>query len=591
MAGEKDSPSKGPERRPGENQGSGPKRPFSTLDLKATEIPSKATGQGDKAGQASSKPPADAAASPAPEPKKDDATRGRDQSAAAARVAAASASVRAATGPSATASTGPKTSDSPRSSPAQGFSSVSANIQRGIGSYASHLAAGVVGGALVLIGSHFTASPPPPPVDPLLTANAIQELGRRLTSIEQAAKDRAARLQSVESSLTRLDDVSKTVGSLGEAQTRLADALKEAKTRPAGDVDTSGKIAKLEEQLGAIAAAAADPQNGGRIPQLAQIIGKLSDLEASTAERLVGLRKDMGQEIDARLASVAEASEAAKAGAVRLDREVAATRSENARLGQRIDAVRAGSDRLEQALRSLQTDASALKTTLETFKSEMEGQLRSTAKPGDVSTAVAPVAAKVAALEASVQSVVRSEDERKANAERIVLSLELGDLKRAMDRGGAYAAELAPVKKLAGTRVDLAPLERYQHDGVPTQAELVRSFRDVANAALDADSEQPDASVVDRLLSGARSIVRVRKITHSADDQSTEAIIGRMETALKENRLGDVLAEGKKLPARAAVPVFDWLKKVEARQSVEAALASIDADLKTSLGLQKGGKQ
>jgi hypothetical protein len=352
----------------------------------------------------------------------------------------------------------------------------------------------------------------------------------------------------------------------------------------ASDTETAQRVAKLEEQLSAIAAAAADPQSAGRIGQLAQITGKLADLEASTAERIGALRKDLNAEAEARVAPVAEASEAAKSGTQRLDREVAGVRSETARLGQRIDALKAGTDRLEQGLRSLQAEAGGLKTGLETFRTEVEGQLKSAAKPADVSSAVAPVAAKVSALEQSVQSVVRTEEDRQTSAERIVLSLELGDLKRAMDRGGSYTAELAPIKKRGSVKADLSAIERYQHDGVPTQAELVRSFRSVANAILDADAEQPDASVVERLLSGARSIVRVRKVTHPAGDRSTEAVVGRMETALKEGRLDDVLAEAKTLPPRAAVPADDWLRKVEARQSVDKAIAAIDAELKVSLG-------
>jgi hypothetical protein len=167
-----------------------------------------------------------------------------------------------------------------------------------------------------------------------------------------------------------------------------------------------------------------------------------------------------------------------------------------------------------------------------------------------------------------------------------------------MDRGGSYAAELAAAKKAAGGRIDLGPLERHQHDGVPTPAELAREFRGIVNTLLDADAEQPGASLVDRLLYGARTIVRVRKVTHSADDTSTEAIVGRIESAVQEDRLADAAAEAKKLSAKAATPAQDWLKRMEARQSVDAALARVDTDLKAALGggpvpsqNQKGDRQ
>ena len=82
---------------------------------------------------------------------------------------------------------------------------------------------------------------------------------------------------------------------------------------------------------------------------------------------------------------------------------------------------------------------------------------------------------------------------------------------------------------------------------------------------------------MDRLLSGARSIVRVRKAGHAADDASLEALIGRMEAAIKDGRLADVLANAKKLPPKAALAGEDWIRKVEARQAVEQAMAEVEA--------------
>ena len=46
-----------------------------------------------------------------------------------------------------------------------------------------------------------------------------------------------------------------------------------------------------------------------------------------------------------------------------------------------------------------------------------------------------------------------------------------------------------------------------------------------------------------------------------------------METAVKEGRLADVLANAKKLPPKAALAGEDWVKKVEARQAVDQAMA------------------
>ena len=62
----------------------------------------------------------------------------------------------------------------------------------------------------------------------------------------------------------------------------------------------------------------------------------------------------------------------------------------------------------------------------------------------------------------------------------------------------------------------------------------------------------------------------MRKISHSADDKSVEAVVARMEAALNEDRLGDVLAEAKTLPPPAQDVARDFLAKVEARNAVDA---------------------
>ena len=146
--------------------------------------------------------------------------------------------------------------------------------------------------------------------------------------------------------------------------------------------------------------------------------------------------------------------------------------------------------------------------------------------------------ARLAALDKELQAISRSEADRSTNTTRVLLSLELAGLKRVMDRGEPFVVELAAVKKASGDKPDLklnlAPLERHMRDGVPTTTEITKSFRKVSNAMLDAEAEPADASIVDRLLSGARSIVRVRKAGPSADDTSLDATVARMDSALKE---------------------------------------------------------
>lgn len=316
------------------------------------------------------------------------------------------------------------------------------------------------------------------------------------------------------------------------------------------------RLAKLEERVqAALAKVAADTQALEARTSAPDLKERLARLEAALATIPAG-DKSAG----ARLADVekliGEASEA-KAATARGEREVAALKSEGARLRQAVDAL----------------------------KGSVDDRIKEAAKAGDVAT----VLAKLAAFERDLGTVLKTEGERVANSQQVLLALELANLKRALDRGDSYTRELDAVRIAAAGSVDLAALDRSSRTGVPTLGALAQEFRGVANAAVDAENERADASVLDRLMAGARSIVRLRKASHEPDDMSVEAILGRMESALKDGRIGDVLAQGKRLPPKAALAAEGWLRKLEARYTADRAIADIEAALKSSLAAQRAG--
>jgi hypothetical protein len=324
---------------------------------------------------------------------------------------------------------------------------------------------------------------------------------------------------------------------------RIADAEAVLGVRPG---DTTGLVAKTDA--------------------LARSVKDLSEAQAQLASTTKALESQIGSgqgapdDLVARIAkleqaqsaqSVGQSSEGAKATAA----ELASIRTEAGRISQRIDSL----------------------------KGEIDERLRGAAR----STDIAPLQARLTAIDKDLQAISKSEADRSTNTTRVLLSLELASLKRVMDRGEPFVAEVGAVKKASSDKPDLklnlVPLERHMREGVPTAADLTKSFRKVSNAMLDSESEPADASIVDRLLSGARSIVRVRKAGPSADDTSLDATVARMDAALKEGRLAEVLEQGKKLPPKAALAAEDWLKQVEARQAVDQALADIEGQLKSSL--------
>jgi hypothetical protein len=580
MADNKNDGSKSPEKaadKPGSDS-SASKRPFATIDLKATEIKPPAAKPGDKPVAGSAAPAAGSAATP-------------PKDTAGPTASASSPPPKASDAKGASASTEPKPAPAAAAPPPG----------RGRSPFGT-IAAAILGGVIALAGNAFLApllpgaKTAPPPLSP--------EATQRFAALETAVKERAPaaavpsdladRLKALETSTARIEDVRKSLAALGETQSQLqaeARTLTEAVAKGAGAKDdVAERLGKLEATLAQIAAVAnADPAKAAPIPQVTALVGRVADLESALATRLAELRKSVLADIDNRIAGAAEASEAAKAGTARIDRDVAALRSKADGTSEHVGKLATTTEALSQALKAVQEESGRIKVALDGVRADVDTRFKAVARPGDISAAVDPVAAKLSSLETSVSTVVKSEQDRRTNAERIVLALELGNLKRAMDRGGTYVRELTEVRKVAGKQFDLSVLERYQDKGVPTVAELARSFGPVANAILDAETARTDTSVFDRLVSGARTIVRVRKVAPAAGDDSVEAVVARMEQAVKAGRLTEVAEEAKKLSPKTAAPAHDWLERVEARAAVDRAVAALEGGLKTALGSAGGG--
>jgi hypothetical protein len=393
--------------------------------------------------------------------------------------------------------------------------------------FLSHVAAGVAGAVLTLIMATLFGLFPPGGSE-----QASPEIAKKVAALETAMRQRAAapagdvaaKLSAAESRLKALEEQARALPDLAKAQAKLAADTKALEARAAGP-ELDARLGKIEQALAG--AASGDP--AARAGASAAVADKLGELEKIAGAALA----------------------AAKQASQRSDQELAVVKTEAVRLAQRLDAL----------------------------KTDVDARLMGAAKSADL----APVAGKLAAFEQDLQRFLKGEGERNSNAQRVLVTLEIANLKRAMDRGDRYAPELDAVRKAAGGTLDVAPLQRYALEGVPTVPALAREFRRVANAAIDAEAEPADASVWERMLNGARSIVRVRKTGHASDDMSAEAVTGRMEAALKDGRLGEVIAQGAKLPPKAALAAEDWLRKVQARHSVDQALGEIEGALKATL--------
>lgn len=598
--------------RPGD-----PKRPHATIELKATEIKPASPAPGGSATDA--KP---AAATPDTAKTTETGKTAEAGKPGAATTTAATSAGTAATGASATATgpsaTGGKTPSStapagkpaaaagaakdtakdPAGKPTPAAASPSHNGGSGFSRILTHATAGLVGGFIALLGADALAPQLKElgiPVGLSSSKEETEQLRQRLFALEKSQKsapaaadaDLAEKVAAANAKLAKLDTFEKRLATIADGQSKLeseAAALARKVTEEAGAGKSDERVGKLEEQLQLLTKAAEGSQGSAAIPQLAAVTGRVADLQSTVANQLASLRKSVSEEIDTRISRAAEAAEAARSGSQRMDRELSDLKSENARITQRLEAMKSEDARVAETLRIAQEETGRVAAAIDALKGDVTQRFKTFARPDDVAQALTPLKDKLGELEKGVASVVTAEDNRKANAERIVLSLELANLKRVVDRGMPYAEELAQVKKAAGGRIDLAALDKYKSDGVPTLPELQKAFQPLSHSIIAAAEQPEGGSVVDRLLAGAKSVVRVRKVNHASDDDSVEAIVSRMDKALDEGRVTDFMSLKPKLPAAALAPAASFLQKVEARNAVDKALGEIESQLKTSLG-------
>jgi hypothetical protein len=173
------------------------------------------------------------------------------------------------------------------------------------------------------------------------------------------------------------------------------------------------------------------------------------------------------------------------------------------------------------------------------------------------------LANRVAAVEQSEKSAAR--DDR-----AVQLALAATALNAAVERGDAFAAELATVKALGADPKLVATLEPFARAGVPTAATLARQFSALAPSLLQASEPTPREGVLGRLQMNAEKLVRIRRIDEAPGSDGA-AIVARSEAKAGRGDLAGAAAELGELPPNARAPAEAWIKSAQAR------IAAIDA--------------
>ena len=237
---------------------------------------------------------------------------------------------------------------------------------------------------------------------------------------------------------------------------------------------------------------------------------------------------------------------------------------------------------MQQKIGTVTSDYQALATQFKALQSGLNDRDKSLAKTDVVKAEIAALSAKLAGVTSSLDVINSREAEQRKNANNVLLSLELANLKRAIDTGRPYSTELAQVQNLAGDDIDLAGLSQYKNETILSTKALTNSFRKVARTVLSVEPGKQGGTIMDSILSSAKSVIRVRKVG-DVQGTTTDAMLARMEAKLKAKDLGGVLTEAKSLPEPGRKVASDWLKQIEARHTIDRSLEQLEGRFKSSL--------
>lgn len=347
-------------------------------------------------------------------------------------------------------------------------------------------------------------------------------LSARIAGLDAGASANAAATKQLTDTVAKLNE---SVGALGKH-------IDEIEKKTSADVavvrgsigETNDHLAKVETALAAAVKDAADLHK--TVDGLAGRLGAVDDVKAILAQQT------------AKLATADDAKRAA-------------------------DGVTASLWIIDQRIANLQ----AKLTELDTLKASVGNADKTLAS---LQSRFTPVETKLADIDRTAKQGI---DARK----QAVAAVAIANLRTAAETGRPFGPELAAAKSIAGTVVDLTPLQAYADKGLVSEEKIADGFDAARNAILDtAPKTSSEGGVFGALLSHATSSVKITPVNAEAGD-SIEARVSRIDAKLKAHDLVGALAEWQALPeaARTAKVSAQWGAELKTHVDGIKAVASI----------------
>ncbi|MGK2922803.1 MAG: mitofilin family membrane protein [Methyloceanibacter sp.] len=336
-----------------------------------------------------------------------------------------------------------------------------------------------------------------------------------------------------------------------------------------------GRIAKLE----------ASPQTPDNSEKIEKLETRLADLEATASETPpeTTALDDRVAQLETSLKSMAEAAK--EGGSV----------ADAAAISQQInDAEKRLDEKIETALAEAKSGAETDTTAIDSLKKDLadvDAKLKALTEAELGSEEAAQLLPEIAVLderlrkiESTLPQLLEAVDEDINDTKRATLAIAFANLRAAVDDGRPYAGELAALAQLSPGAGDFGSLLDYEDTGIPTVRALTASFEEAREDALSTQESTGDASIIDRLLGSAESLVKIRRIDEAAEGDQPDAVLARAGGKLEQGDLGAAVKEVETLQGAPREAFAKWLDAAHARLDAEVTLRRLQNVLLVSLG-------
>jgi hypothetical protein len=341
-------------------------------------------------------------------------------------------------------------------------------------------------------------------------------------------------------------------------------------------------LAPLEGRIAKLEALPQTPDNREAIEQLETRLAGLETKASGTPPELAALT-DRVAKLETSLKSMAEAAK--DGGSV----------ADAAAISQQInEAEKRLDEKIETALAEAKAGAETDTTAIDSLKKELadvDAKLKALTEAELGSEEAAQLLPEIAVLderlrkiESTLPQLLEAVDEDINDTKRATLAIAFANLRAAVDDGRPYADELAALTQLSPGTGDFGSLLDYEDTGIPTMRALTASFEESRDNALSTQQSTGDASIIDRLLGSAESLVKIRRIDEAAEGDQPDAVLARAGAKLEQGDLGAAVNEVETLQGAPREAFTKWLDAAQARLDAEVTLQRLQNILLVSLG-------